>query len=154
MNVGLSAIVIPSILNRMLVETELLTAIGFEAVMRTVLWDLVLILLAWAVAPNLFRAERGSRRPCSRNLEIIEAAQSIWYLETQSTDRTPAVKDLFGREKTLAMMPVCPQGATRSAGTRYGFGARFQTMCFLHRSNQCVICPLAPRSYLLLTTDD
>ena len=73
-------------------------------------------LLAAIAIPNLVTArKKAARQACISTLKAIEGAKANWALEMKKSDNdVPTDADLFGPDKYIEKVPLCPGGGTYS----------------------------------------
>jgi hypothetical protein len=82
----------------------------------SLLWIVVLGLLAAAAVPNVIKARNAAQHAtCIANLQTIESAKAAWAAEFNKKDTDePGDADLFGPGNQIPEKPVCPAGGRYS----------------------------------------
>ena len=81
----------------------------------------VIVLVALVVAVTMvrkyFEPRPHSKNACISNLKQIEGAKANWALEEhKTTNDTPTARDLFGKDRYIAVEPKCPHGGVYTLG--------------------------------------
>ena len=85
----------------------------------SILWIVVIGMLAAIAIPNLVRAQTQAKySTCQNNLRVIQGAKNVWALEKKKTpDALPTDDELFGASKVVNEKPTCPDGGIYTLNT-------------------------------------